>query len=345
MNTRVLFYRVLNYNGWRDTVECLESVQWLSYPNYRIVVIDIGSTDGSIEKIKAWAAGELPVESKFFAYDPSIKPVRWIEYDRLLQRPEACRNWRQAEIEAMSPSRRMVLIKTGSNLGYAGGNNVGIRYALKHIADYVWLLNNDTVVDENALTEMVNLAETNVSIGMIGSKVLSYHNPKLIQAAGGGSVQRWKGKAIYFDRDEEDYGQWDATLDVEHLLGASILVRSDYVNDVGLLDERYFLCMEEVDWCFRVSRCGWRLVYCPLSKVFHKGSVSFSNSLTQLYYNQRNTLLFTLKNFPHYIPVVLVCGLFWKVGKRIIAGRFTDVFEIFRAYFDFLFGKFGKRSY
>lgn len=81
-NTGRVFILVLNYNGWRDTVECLESVQRLTYPDYRIVVIDNGSTDGSVEKIKAWAAGELSVESKFFTYDPSTKPVRWIEYGR-----------------------------------------------------------------------------------------------------------------------------------------------------------------------------------------------------------------------------------------------------------------------
>ncbi|NSW84626.1 MAG: glycosyltransferase [Syntrophothermus sp.] len=71
-----VYILILNYNGWRDTVECLESVQRLTHLNYRIVVIDNGSTDGSLEKIKAWAAGKLSVESKFFAYDPSTKPVR-----------------------------------------------------------------------------------------------------------------------------------------------------------------------------------------------------------------------------------------------------------------------------
>lgn len=78
----MVYILVLNHNGWQDTVEYLESVQRLIYSNYRIVVIDNGFIDGSIEKIKAWATGELPVDSKFFTYDPSIKPVRWIEYDR-----------------------------------------------------------------------------------------------------------------------------------------------------------------------------------------------------------------------------------------------------------------------
>lgn len=113
-----VFILILNYNGWRDTVECLESAQRLTYPKYRIVVIDNGSTDGSMEKIKAWAAGELPVESKFFTYDPSTKPVRWIEYDRASAEagglPEL-----EAEIEALPLDRRVVLIQTGANLGYA----------------------------------------------------------------------------------------------------------------------------------------------------------------------------------------------------------------------------------
>ncbi|WP_242656389.1 glycosyltransferase [Desulfofundulus thermosubterraneus] len=172
-----VFIIILNYNGWQDTVECLESVQRLTYPNYRIVVIDNGSTDGSMEKIKAWAAGELRVESKFFTYDPSTKPVRWIEYDRVTAEagglPEL-----EAEIEALPPNRRMVLIQTGANLGYAGGNNVGIRYSINSVSDYIWLLNNDTVVHKSALKTMVDIAEKVLRIGIVGSKILYYVSVK-----------------------------------------------------------------------------------------------------------------------------------------------------------------------
>lgn len=109
MGLSSVFILILNYNSWRDTVECLESVQRLTYPNYRIVVIDNSSTDGSMEKIKAWAAGELPVDSKFFVSQAGVLD---------LVRPGHCRSWRPAgsrveeEIEALLPNRRMVLIQT-----------------------------------------------------------------------------------------------------------------------------------------------------------------------------------------------------------------------------------------
>ena len=108
-NSPNVYILILNYNGWRDTVECLESVQRLTYPNYRIVVIDNGSTDGSLDKIKAWAAGELPVESTFFTYNPTAKPVRWIEYDRVTAEADGLPEL-EAQIENRPPPWRTVFI-------------------------------------------------------------------------------------------------------------------------------------------------------------------------------------------------------------------------------------------
>lgn len=328
-NGAYVFVLILNYNGWRDTVECLESVQRLTYPNYRIVVIDNGSTDGSMEKIKAWAAGELPVESKFFTYDPSTKPMRWIEYDRATAEagglPEV-----EEEIEALPPNRRMVLIQTGANLGYAGGNNVGIRYALKRRADYVWLLNNDTVVDRDALMEMVRLAESDEKTGMVGSKLLYYDKPNILQAAGGGWFNFWQGIPYLYGRLEEDHGQWNSLHEIESIMGASLLAKSEIIVEIGFVLEPLFMYLEETEWQIRARQAGYRLVYCPRSRVWHKENASsgYKSPFVE-YYGTRNSLWIVRLYYPWRLPVAIFFHLL-RAARRIFTGKWQRAVAVLK---------------
>ncbi|MEW6572168.1 MAG: glycosyltransferase family 2 protein [Bacillota bacterium] len=321
MNHPTVFTLILNYNGWRDTVECLESVQRLNYPNYRIVVIDNGSSDGSMDKIKAWAAGELPVESKFFTYDPSTKPVHWIEYDRATAEADGLPEL-EAEIEALPPNRRMVLIQTGANLGYAGGNNVGIRYALKRGANYVWILNNDTVAQPDALLEMVRLAESNKQVGIVGAKILYYDQPRLIQAAGGMWVSRWQGMSYHYGRFE-DASYWINAFEPEYVSGASMLIRilaSDAESDY-FMEESFFLYWEEADWQQRLKKKGKRLLYAPNAIVYHKESSSVgSKTPKQEFFYTRNAIYFARLHFPWTIPTISIVHLLRAV-KRALRGE------------------------
>lgn len=323
------FILILNYNGWRDTVECLESVQRLTYPNYRIVVIDNGSTDGSMDRIKDWAVGELTVESNFFTYDPSTKPVRWIEYDRATAEagglPEL-----EAEIETLPSNRRMVLIQTGANLGYAGGNNVGIRYALKRGADYVWLLNNDTVVDRDALTEMVGLVESNRKTGIVGSKLLYYDKPTIIQAAGGGRFNFWTGLARHYGWLDPDDGRWDRPFSPHYVTGASMLVKRQCFEDVGLLDESFFLYGEEVDWQLRARKIGWETMYCPTSVVYHKegGTAGYKSPLAEFYGTRANVWV-CRRHAPWSLPTAAICN-FLRALRRMVAGHPERAWAVLR---------------
>ena len=142
----MVYVILLNWNGWKDTIHCLESLFRSDYSDYRVIVCDNASTDGSMEKIKAWAEGkvmpdeELNDQLKPLVFPPVAKPIAYVEYNR-------------AEAEAggngSEKNTPLVLIQNGSNDGFSAGNNVGIRYALKKNADYIWLLNNDTVVKGN----------------------------------------------------------------------------------------------------------------------------------------------------------------------------------------------------
>ena len=266
---------LLNWNGWKDTIECLESVFRLDYPSFRVVVCDNGSTDGSLEKIKQWADGQLEAPKFEVALKSSnqsiIKPIPYVEYNRL-----------QAEtaIET-SESAPLVLIQTGANLGFAGGNNVGLRYCMaRDDVDYMWVLNNDTVVEPDALTCMMNRLHNHPELGMCGSKLIFYHQPTLVQAWGGATFDASRGVVMplgIFQPVDTVCDQTAIEEKMAYVMGASMLVRRDFIKDIGLMCEDYFLYFEEIDWAFRAhGRYG--LAYSADSLVYHKEGGSIGSS-------------------------------------------------------------------
>lgn len=336
MKHEEVFILILNWNGWQDTLECLESLQRLTYPDYRIVVIDNGSTDESVPRIKDWATGVLPVESNFLTYGSTAKPIRVVEYDRTTAEAGGVREI-EAEIQALPPNQRLVLIKTGANLGYAGGNNVGIRYALKRQAACIWLLNNDTVTDQDALIEMVKLSENDKSVGIVGSKIFYYDNPKILWAAGGGYIIPWLGKVVHIGISKEGTGAFNEPLQVGYVTGCSMLVRREVLEKVGLLNEAYFLYWEDTDFNIRTGRAGWRRMYCPSSKVWHKASGENKRSARADYFSVRNGLRFARKYHKRWLPLVMGAYLI-KILKRILKGQFVNSLWALKGYMAFLRG-------
>jgi hypothetical protein len=193
----------------------------------------------------------------------------------------------------------ILLIENKANLGYAEGNNVGIRHALNHGAEFVWLLNNDTVVDKNALTAMTDLAGRNRDIGILGSKIYYYDKPDILWFAG--ATIDWK-RAIsaHVGRLEKDTGQYEVTKEVDRVTGCSMLIRREVLEEVGLFDEKFFLYAEEVDLCVRARKKGFHSYYVPKSVVHHKISVSTGENSVPVYayYNTRNFLYLIRKNVP-----------------------------------------------
>lgn len=238
---------ILNWNGSRDTIECVESCLRLDYSPFEIVLVDNGSEDGSEELLR-----------KAF---PGLK-----------------------------------LLQTGANLGYAGGNNAGIRYALTKNVDYVWLLNNDAVADSNALGPLVAHAEKDPSIGMAGSKIRSQSDPAVLLYAGG-RLDSGTGNTEHVGYGCVDKGQFDHPSDTGYITGCSLLVKQRVLEDIGLMNEDYFLYYEETDWCARATGKGYRLAYVPESVVFHKESVSVRKvGGVMNYYLTRNRLYFIGRN-------------------------------------------------
>ena len=274
---------ILNWNGWRDTLECLESLKTLTYDNHEIVVVDNASTDGSEQKIR-----------------------------------EAHPN--------------LTLIQSGANLGFAGGNNVGIEYALLHDADFVWLLNNDTVVEPDALTHLVARMAKDTNVGMCGS-TLVYYDRSEIQALAGARFNKWLGTFKIINRGvsrepsfNADDAEW-VEKQLDCVIGASMLISRRFVESVGLLAEDYFLYNEEIDWAIRAKNL-YTLAYAAKSVVYHKEGTSTGGSNFKLagksrisdFYMVKSRIMFARKFYPYTLPTVYL-GLGVTMVNRIRRGQ------------------------
>ncbi len=256
---------ILNYNGWKDTIDCLVSVLAIR-ERITIVVVDNASPDGSEQKIRSWAEEELGGINAARAA-AGRAPVRF---------REAAPDEEQATAEEPSAAVDLVLIQSGHNGGYAAGNNIGIRFALAGGCDYVWLLNNDTVVEPDALSWLLARMREDETIGLCGSTLAYFSRPDMVQALGGGHFKRWRGWSSDIG-ERLPISERLQTPDVESRLsyinGASTLASRAFLETVGLMEEGYFLYWEEIDWAFR-GRGRFRLGYARNSIVRHKVGAS-----------------------------------------------------------------------
>ncbi len=323
----------LNWNGWQDTIECLESVFRNSYDNYRVILCDNGSTDGSLDRIKQWAEGRLSV------WTPPENPLRHLSHAPVVK-PIAYREYSRSEAEAGgTPSdadAKLILIQTGANLGFAGGNNVGLRYALaRGDFEYVWLLNTDTAIAPDALHHLVAKAASDKAIGMCGSTLLFYHHPYTVQTLGGGYYNAWLGLTAHIG-EYQSFSQHAKNIlrkPLDYVMGASMLVTRRCLECVGMMNEVYFLYFEELDWAMR-AKGQFQLGYAPDSIVFHKSGQSVGNTLdewspTSVFYSIRSRLKFTQKFYPQFLPLVygrLCLSLVnqWRKGKHAQARAIWD---------------------
>jgi len=318
---------ILNWNGWKDTIECLESLYQISYPNYNVIVVDNDSEDESIDRIKEYAEGKITVESKFFRYDLSNKPIKIIEYTR----KESEGDFRkEEEITDLPYNQKLFLIKNEENYGFAEGNNIGMRFALKNFGiDCILLLNNDTVVHPNFLTELVKTAESDKKIGIVGPKIYyyDYNGRSDVLNFTGADLILWKAKEIRYGTNEIDEGQYDVDMEVDKIEGSCMLIKKEVINDIGMLDPQFFAYWEETDFCFRAKAEGYNAVYTPGAKIWHKIAASTGGiaSSFRTYYITRNTLLFISKNTDvstqiKYIIYFLSFDLWFKLGSHLSHG-------------------------
>jgi GT2 family glycosyltransferase len=186
------------------------------------------------------------------------------------------------------------VIETDENLGYVGGNNLGLDYACSRNSAYVLLLNNDTVVAPDFLRKMVEFAEADSEIGVVGPTIY-YAQPANMIWAAGGKLDRRTGMPMLDGMDEIDSGQYgEGPRQVDFVTGCALLVKTSVVKEVGKLDSRFFAYFEENEWCMRVNRAGYKIYHLPGAKIWHKISPDHREHSPQVYYYMtRNRLLFT----------------------------------------------------
>ena len=343
MLNKNVYILLLNWNGWPDTIECLESIFRVSYNNYRVIVCDNGSNDNSILNIQLWAENRLdlyiPKQQPLRNYSspPVIKVIPYVEYDRTVAE-------NGGSIDDINA--KLILIRTGGNLGFAGGNNVGIRYVLRRSDfEYLWILNNDTVVSESSLLELIRHAEQNRThrkVGLIGSKLMFYHSPRVIQSIGG-QYNKWTAAVKHLGANELDHGQYDTGTGfqkADYPIGASLFVSLEFIRDVGLMNEEYFLYYEELDWVLRGKKKGWEMGLCPNSKIYHKegatigsNSNAVNKSALSDYYGLRNRIIFTRNYYPMHLFFVRLTFLV-VIVNRIYRKQFNRIGLVINAFFD-----------
>lgn len=187
----------------------------------------------------------------------------------------------------------VVIIENEENMGFAGGNNAGLRYALERDADYTLLLNNDTELAPDFLRRLVNAAETDPAVGIAGPTIYYHEQPDVIWSAGG-AIDWRRGETRMIGLNEQDIGQFGLEpRAVDFVTGCALLAKRAVIEQVGLLDERFFAYYEEAEWCVRAQRAGFQIRHVPQARVWHKIPLDARDSSPSVhYYMVRNQLLF-----------------------------------------------------
>jgi GT2 family glycosyltransferase len=186
-----------------------------------------------------------------------------------------------------------------ANLGYAGNNNAGIKIALEQGADWVFILNNDTVLASSSLSSMIEAGECDPAVGIVGPMVYHFKDPETIQSAGGILGKNWE--TLHQGMNEYDRGQFGTVREVDWISGCAILARRGLIDQVGGFDPEYFLYWEEAEWCIRARRAGWKVLHVPQAKLWHKGVQQDYQPRPYVTYYMTRNYLFTLSK--HRAPL------------------------------------------
>lgn len=281
-NNPLVYLLILNYRGYEDTCECIQSVLAMEYENYRLLVIDNNSEDGSYERLK----------QKF------------------------------TDIE---------IIQTEKNLGYAGGNNVGIEYALDQGAEYVAILNNDICVEKNFLNIIIQEMEKNKNIAISGPAVCEW-NSDIVQSAGA-MINLYNAESKVLNAGKKYFDLQSERIICDYISGACLIVRASLMNQIEKIPEMYFLFYEETEWCLQAIRKGYEVCCIPSARIWHKESSSVSKvSNLKQYYMDRNRVIFEKRNagmlqFVIFCIYIVLQTFYRKVSKKNPTAGFKALWD------------------
>ncbi|MFD1597918.1 glycosyltransferase family 2 protein [Halobellus rarus] len=266
---------VLTWENYGETSDCLDSLESISYPNYRVVVVDNGSEDGSLERLR--------------------REYEWCEF-----------------------------VANDENLGFARGNNAGIRHALDAGVDYVLLLNDDTIVTEDFLEPLVETAERYERVAAVGGVIHHAETGEIHNA--GYRFYPWAGGKARLIREPPR----DEPYPVDYVQTCLVLLDPDFLTEISLLNDAYFLGMEDVDLAWKARARGWKVLTTPDSKIYHRIGLTGGTSPFMTYHSTRNKLQFAAENFsltertmfyPSFAAVLLLAFVKWAVTGQTAAIR------------------------
>lgn len=270
----------------------MKSLQVLSYRDFDVFITENASPDESFERICDWLGHQARFDSNVLGNEG-----------------ETLRRYPNHEANS-----RLYLIRASNNLGFAGGNNLSLSIA-RHLYNYgfYWVLNNDTEVAPESLESLIDTALADSAVGMVGSTLRFFHSRETVQTYGGGRYNKWIARV----QEIRSVGQGRAAERLDYCTGASMLVTREFVDEVGLMEERYFLYCEELDWAIRGKKMGYTLAHSPKSIVYHKEGASIgtdsrdvaSRSDISDFYSIRSRILLTRKFFSLCLPTVYLSML------------------------------------
>jgi GT2 family glycosyltransferase len=322
---------ILNYNGWADTIECLESLVRSDYENMRAIVVDNASRDGSMQELLRWVTGDRAFEppsnrhARRYTTPPVRKPIDHIVVDQ-----------HEAEtLFAGNSQPTITFISSAANRGFAGGNNVALKPLLDASVDgYVCLFNNDMVIAPTAISALVHRIERESGLGAVGGVILDYTEPDVVQALGGARMTRLGTSHVY------GAGSHRATLvEPDHLgyvSGGCLLTRLETLRRVGLMEEAYFLYAEDADWGERMRNHGYHFGCAIDAFTWHKGSqTTGAKSPFQDYYLVRGALMFVRKHSPAWLPAAAAYLGMRCLVPKVVRGEWERARSVMKAYADY----------
>jgi len=310
---------LVNWNRWSDTIECLETLLRSTIP-LRIVVVDNASSDGSAERIAEWAAGAVSAQAVSPAFADMSRPG--------FPKPIALRRLDAAAAATVAPdAAALTLIDGGGNLGFAGGNNIGLGFLFRDLAiRHVWLLNNDTVVEPDAAMALFARMEATHKVGMCGTIVRYYHRPDVVQALNGCRFNLLTGQSRGIGEGQPGSQPFDpakVARETDFVLGASLAVSRGFFETVGPMTEDYFLYFEEIDWAAR-NAGRFAIAFAHGAVVYHKegGSIGSSavkgkRSDSSEYYLLRSRLAFIRRRAMWLLPLHWLLAL-GQIARRLL---------------------------
>jgi GT2 family glycosyltransferase len=273
---------ILNWNGLEDTIECLESLQKITYENYEVVVVDNCSEGDDVEALQKRFGSAIRV------------------------------------------------VVNDSNYGSAEGYNSGIRYILANSQpkpDYIVIMNNDLVVDKNCLSELVNVAESDDKIGIVGPKIYYYDHKgrKDIIWSAGGKIRLWQPHVqCHIGENVPDQPKYGNLTTVDWITAALLMMRTDLTKELGLFHPGYFMGLEDTEYCLKAREQGFKIVYVPSAKAWHKvgvsiekTNISYADPTSYYYFVKRNfsrlIYIYQLLLFP---LIIIYWGLLYLIRQR-----------------------------